>query len=155
MCNLGDAKNAKAANRKNFATEVGAADGFRGPPPPPRPTPAIYDLCEVRPPRNRGRNIKDVAIVEGSIPPQMSTYTEYFSAMGPILHTKRGMVNESPEAGTRAEASPPPYKPYIDPDYASHHWPRPELPSALTLSLLGLALWGESRAFGTSISKCG
>ena len=71
-----------------------------------------------------------------STPIAIASYSDPLSAIGSLLHPTQEMVNEVSEALAKAEAFPPPYKPYITPDYTAHPWmPR------MTLHTSALAKW--------------
>ena len=71
-----------------------------------------------------------------SIPIALASYSAPLSAIGSLLQPTQEMVNEVSEALAKAEAFPPPYKPYITPDYTAHPWmPR------MTLHTSALAKW--------------
>ena len=79
------------------------------------------------------------------IPLALASYSDPLSAIGSLLHPTQEMANEVSEALAKAEAFPPPYNPYIAPDYTARPWmPR------MTLRTSALAKWRArvSRASG-------
>ena len=63
----------------------------------------------------------EVEFAEVSIPLALAAYYDPHSGIGSILQATQEMVNEASEAMAKAEAFPPPYNPYVTPDYSTHH----------------------------------
>ena len=77
--------------------------------------------------------MKEVEFADVCIPLALASYCAPPSSVGSILHPTQDMDNEVSEAMAKADASPPPYKPYVAPDYS----PRPGLAAWLAI----LTLW--------------
>ena len=60
--------------------------------------------------------------MEVSILLALASYHAPLSSIGSILHPTQEMANEVSEAMAKAKAFPPPYKPYIAPDYSIRPW---------------------------------
>ena len=82
----------------------------------------IYEIFEVSPPPTGGRNLQNVEFADLGIPLSLSSYTASLLSVVSILQPSQEMVNEISEALAKAEACPPPHKPYISPEYTARPW---------------------------------
>ena len=81
--------------------------------------PSISSIYDMPPPLpKRGRSLEEVEFADVSIPLALAPYRDPTSSVASIMRGPQDIVNDVSESMAKAAASPPPYKPYIAPDYS-------------------------------------